>query len=299
MNPFFHHTDVTNKIVEYLPFEDKIQFGRYCRRNYTKFYDFTKISNEEDISDVFYSVYGDDVFDYVQDARFMYIDLDDEYYEYRKESYFYEEYEEINDEYKERRREENSRDSDNGDESDEDSDITDITFDQYSFTSRDLDNLRQEFKDTLDNTFHSVYARCFIETIENYDLDIPDGTELDEHFPVSVLDEVIDYYRAVLKSDVDINVFCYRCGKFGHHKTSKSCIFYSMKYENKVIKREVRDVLRTITNDIVKGHEQELKRRMREPLLCVLCKVNNKKMKCVYECCGGCCRKDDCKIHRR
>jgi hypothetical protein len=290
MNTFFHHTDIVDEIAKYLPFESKIQFGRYCRRDFTKFYNFTKF-NDEYITDVFYSVYGDDVFDYLQDALFMYINLDDEYYEYRIESYFYEEYVEINDEYKERIMDENSCDSD--------SDITDISFDKYSFTSRDLDVLREECKELLDNTFHSIYARIFIEIIENYGLSVPPGNELDEHFPVSILDEVIDYYRAVLKSNADIHLFCYRCGKFGHHTTTKCCVFYSVKNENKEIKREVKNILRTITNNIVTSHEQELKRILQEPLMCVMCKTNNKKMKCVYGCCGCCCKKGDCKVHCR
>jgi hypothetical protein len=306
MFSIFENDDILKEIVSFLPFEDKIQFGKFCKKNFTKFYDFTN-KNISGISDLFYEKY-DDIYDYLQDFRFMYMNvINKEYIEYRKEAYFYQEYNDINEYHKQllyetklfHKRWNYDCDNESDTDSDTDSEITNISFSNYSFIYRDFDIMEEECKELLDETFHTIYARIFIELIENYDLPIPTSQELDEHFPVCVFDEVISYYQTCLKNDTDVYTFCQRCGRFGHHNTSKTCIFYSLQYEKIEIKKEVKYQINTIINTIQSKYEEEVKRKLREPFLCVMCKIYNKKKNCAFNCCGGCCKNDNCAPHKK
>jgi hypothetical protein len=208
----FENNDILREIVKFLPFEEKIKFGKFCKKNFTKFYDFTK--NISGICDVFYEVYNND---YLPDTRFTFIydvsqEIYDEYIAIRKEPYFYEEYDYIKEE-----------------------DEPDILFNDYVFTPTDYHMLKEECKEIFDKSFHSIFARTFIEMIENNGFSvIPTTTE----FHTDIFDKVFQYYQTNIKKN-NINLFCQICGKFGHHNTCKSCIFYSPENEKLEIKKEV------------------------------------------------------------
>ena len=74
-------------------------------------------------------------------------------------------------------------------------------------------------------------------------------------------DEVIKYYKDVFANDdIDIDIFCHRCGLFGHVCTSKVCLFYNVYYELKMTKETVNYCMEIIINKVV----DKVQNRVRE-----------------------------------
>lgn len=221
MKSILENDDIVREIVKFLPFENKIQFGKFCKMNFTKFYDFTK--NISGICDVFYETYNGN--GYLQDTRYTYIydipqEIYDGYIAIRKKEYFYDE---IND------------------------DDENILLSDYSFTSLDNYSMKEECIEIFDKSFHSIYARLFIETIENNNLPLPPpNTIFDGSFNNCIFENVIMYYQTVFQNN-NIKLFCEICGKFGHHNTCKSCLFYSPENEKIEIQKEVSKLLNELT----------------------------------------------------
>ena len=175
-------------------------------------------------------------------------------------------------------------------------------YDQEDFMNDEYNNIRYERCRELSELFHrtytTIYARKIIEHIENHNLSISyydyDFFKLEDELSIDTYDLIIDYYKYAFENE-DIDLFCNRCGLFGHHNASKECIFYNIKNEHKMIKQGVKETITSIVDKIIDNHYTEQKQLQRLPLLCSSCKINNKKSKCCNNCCGKCC--NGCKIH--
>ena len=42
---------------------------------------------------------------------------------------------------------------------------------------------------------------------------------------------IFEYYEDVIMDGKKVQLFCNRCGTFGHHNVSKECIFYNLEFE--------------------------------------------------------------------
>ena len=95
------------------------------------------------------------IYEFVNDNRYR---LEDEYFEYRKENYFLEDYDYINDCYNEYK--------------DDDDTCSDISYNNYSFTSCDKSCMNDELEELIKNSFLYIYSRKLIEIVEKYNLNM-------------------------------------------------------------------------------------------------------------------------------
>jgi hypothetical protein len=175
-------------------------------------------------------------------------------------------------------------------------DDEDISNDYYNNISYQC---YRDLQEMFYDSYMVVYLRKVIEHIENNNLCISyennDLFELDELVELNIHETVLEYYKNVLEHG-NIDIFCNRCGLFGHESSCKKCILYNNTNANMVIKQTVKTRTTHIIDNIIENHYTEEKRIAREQLLCYLCKKNNKKTKCENSCCKYCC--SGCKIHK-
>lgn len=258
--------DMLFEITSYLTFEDRVIFSKALNKNCVRTHDFnSKKFQNRTIYDIFnlYSKDNDDdeFFEHMCELCSQFtIDMSNYYDTY----YGYDEEDFMNDEY------------------------NNIPYERY-----------RELSELFYATYTTVYSRKIIEYIENNNLSISyydyDFFQLEDELNIDTYNLIIKYYKYVFENE-DITVFCNRCGLFGHHNASKECIFYNKKNENKMIKQGVKETITVIVDKIIDNHSKEQKRMQREPLLCLSCRINNKKSTCANNCCGKCC--SGCKIHK-
>lgn len=260
MNKIKDCNDILLEISGYLNFEDKINFGKYCNKNLTKYYNF-QTYNLSRISDIFTIFDNDEYIDYIYGDMcssfvFSLEKACNDYYGYDMEDF-------MNDYY------------------------NDISRENYRILS---DLFRESYID--------VYTRKLLENIENsnklikYNCD-ENIFELDLFWNI---DEIVKEYYMTQFENENISCFCKRCGSFGHHDVSNECVFYNKSYEKKQIRKNVRNAMNDLLLGVIYIDKEEKRRIAREPLLCVICKANNKLSKCIQKCCGSCCNDDEC-IH--
>jgi hypothetical protein len=147
------------------------------------------------------------------------------------------------------------------------------------------------------STYTTIYARKLVECIENKKLSKKcleyDIFELDNTLDIDIHTLVTDYYKAVFTNKINIDIFCYKCGTFGHHSVSKNCVFYNKYNENKRIREEVKDVKEYLLDKITANDKKD---KLRSLLVCISCKVNNKSNKCPNNNCRNCCT---CSAHSK
>ena len=257
--------DMFFEITSYLTFEDRVIFSKAINKNCLRTYDFnSKEFQNSAIHDIFnlYNEENDDDFcEHLCDLCSQFTSDMSNYYDVY---YGYDEEDFMNDEY------------------------NNIPYERY-----------RELNELFHRTYTTVYSRKIIEYIENNNLFISyydyDFFQLEDKLNIDTYAVMIKYYKHVFENE-DIDLFCDRCGLFGHHSASKECIFYNIKNENKMIKQSVKETIASMADKIIDNHYKEQKRLQREILLCVSCKIKNKKGKCCNNCCGKCCI--GCKIHK-
>lgn len=143
--------------------------------------------------------------------------------------------------------------------------------------------LRFLFEYLENNNIHCLYnSSCIICNNSNLKIN-------------EVQNNVVEYYKNVLYNKTNIDIFCDKCGKFGHNNFSKECIFYNLKFENHEISREVKDIIKTLKDDVSKRIRFE---KLYDKKLCPFCKTNCISLKCISKCCGSCCLSIDCTKHK-
>jgi hypothetical protein len=257
--------DIFYEMTSFLSFEDKIVFSKACNKNCVKTHDFNSENFEhKSIRDIFnfYNEETDDEFcEHMSDLCSQFTsdmnDYYDSYYGYSEEDF-------MNDYY------------------------NNISFFRH-----------ERLKELFYETYTTVYSRKIIEYIENNNLTIQyydyDFFKLEDELIIDTYDLIIKYYKYVFDNE-NIDLFCNRCGLFGHHNASKECIFYNVENEKTIIKHDVKQTIAKILDKIIKNIQEEEKQLQRKPLLCLSCKMNNKNNKCSNKCCGNCC--GGCKIHK-
>jgi hypothetical protein len=283
--------DMKNEIVQYLSFESRVLLGKAFHTNYLTFFNFTPSFSS--ISDMICYTEYDDFGGALHDTIHYYTNiLEKEYFEYRKSNFFYENYESIQDNY----------DSDY--EDDESTSV--ISFGNYSFTDNDKESIHDELQELIENSIFSIYSRKLIEISEEYNVNLEkmeilmfDGYEFEPKLPVDIETKIVSYYKKVFENmeEIDLDLFCDRCGEFGHHNTSTKCMFYDKRVEIKTIRKETQCCLKEIVNTIIEKDEKEKAIQRREPLLCKKCKKNNKHSKCRIYYCYDCCYDEKCVVH--
>ena len=156
----------------------------------------------------------------------------------------------------------------------------------------------QELTEFFHSTINFVYNRALIEYIERNEIKCEKfidkhiceiDYELSEN-GIDIYDDVIKYYHQCFEDDIT-DVFCRKCGEFGHDYYDKEeCIFYNEKYSKKMIKNDMTKIAKEIVVNVL----DIIKKKEIQKELCHLCKDKYKAKKCKNFLCGSCC---DCENH--
>lgn len=262
LNNLFDNNDMFLEITSYLNFEDKIVLSKTIGKNCLHKYNFNdrnfRYQNIDDVFSFYNEENDDEISDYICELTSDFAsELDkyyDEYYGYNAEDYM-------------------------------DDCYNNLIYEKY-----------RELTELFGDSYLTVYARKIAEYIEDKNLPVSyykyDLVKLEEKLGIDINAEIIEYYKYVFVNE-DIDVFCERCGLFGHYNGYKGCLFYNEKNENKIISRDATNAVKFIIDKIIDNDCAE----KRKPLLCYLCKSNNKNGKCSNNSCGKCC--GGCKIHKK
>lgn len=287
MNNIFYKRDILTEIGKFLTFEDKVKLGNLFDTRLTKYYDFgVKNFTHKYIADIFDESRTDDFCDFITEWLSCYLFTIEKYYVI----YLY-------------------RDELSSDESDNDSIDSDDSLDSDDLYRR-IDNnfdlnpfiVTRTTEFILSTIFH-IYPRKIIEIIEDNGLDIKYDSNvklynLAELLPVDLDMVIIDYYKSILLSDVDIDVFCKRCGIFGHEDTCKSCLFYTEKYYWKESRKKIYNIINEINNKAIERFDQEKREEKRIKTLCKKCNQNIFSPHCIGSNCKNCCDNHSCPRHK-
>lgn len=101
----------------------------------------------------------------------------------------------------------------------------------------------RELTQLLHKTYMKVYARKIVEYIENNNLFILsyydyDFFELERKENIDIYNSVMEYYKYVFENEL-MDIFCDRCGLFGHNNTSKKCVFYNESNHDKITNENI------------------------------------------------------------
>ena len=268
--------NLLSEIIKFLSFKDKIHFSKYSNKNCLSFYNFrSKKYNSSYITSIFNTYDNEYILDTIYTLRSN-IKSD------VKEAYL-----------------ENIKLYDSmSDSTDSDDMLRQLYIKQSNekYYDEELDKL-------LDDTVLYVYVRKIVESIEDsiyeikYDFNM-DIFKLEEEMEFDINNMMITYYNDVF-SFIDYDLFCKRCGEFGHHNVSLECLIYNKSYAKKIINEEVINFISNIIKTIEENEKIEIKKKLRYPLLCIACKVMNKKSNCNNNMCGNCCDYIDCYGHKK
>jgi hypothetical protein len=213
------NSDVLYKIASYLSFESKYKFGKTCKMNFLKFYDFHKKYKNKKLYDLF------ELDDYFQDDLTLCIGYEDSCFitdnlilciDYNKILYKFIKY--------------NTKIIIRNDLEDCCDNIIppDSILNIFKYDKR----YNTTIKELLEKSIYFIYIRFFIEIIEDNKLDINYNKYMDIFNyddiikKYNIFDKITEYYIETIESNININLICSRCGVIGHDELSDCCIFY-------------------------------------------------------------------------
>lgn len=269
-------------ISKYLPFEHKIILCTVCNKNVIKFYDFT--SEDYKYKKLYDLMEPDD--DYIMDIKF-YIDYHkilEKYIEKNKKCYLesdllnYVDFE--------------------GKTNDEICALPMNEFlnlvEYYRRYNRYRNIFDEDLEDILFRSIYGVYVRNMIEYIELNDITYTNDIQTE----IDLSENIENYYISAIENDIDMDLFCSRCGSFGHDNISKSCILFNEKFTDKEINKHITYVLSDLVTKICKNHEEEKKEEKRIANMCYGKNCNStKSSKCLSNMCKNCCKSSECLYH--
>jgi hypothetical protein len=172
----------------------------------------------------------------------------------------------------------------------------------YYYVDDKEDILSDKLKDIIQSSLYNVYIRKVVEIKDYYGLKFNKimlfDNEFEETLPIDIWNEISDYYEKIMENNIVMDLVCNRCGKIGHHDTSKECIFYNKKFEKKIIKKEILGCINDIIKQIIKDDKEEKRQKKLELLKCIICKIHHKASKCINMRCSRCCNDDKCIRHK-
>ena len=154
----------------------------------------------------------------------------------------------------------------------------------------------------LTDTYYCISIRSFLEIIEKYDICIDlfkTSCIFELNFNSNIYEEIYNnidnYYDDAIKNH-KLNNICKKCGLFGHNDETKECILYNKKYENYVVKKNVKKIVNNMLDIIVINEEREKIYKLNNKSYCIECNKLFSNKNCKYKKCKICC---NCKNHKK
>jgi hypothetical protein len=248
----FENEDMKNEITTYLNFDEIVNLSKSINKNCFKKYNFFsddfKLKN---ISEIFNFLKNEDELPDEEMEDDVYIEyLNDLIFNFTSEiqEYYY--------------------------------DLYDL-YDDFDYDSdnpyKDSNNaclemsIQRDIEHFFYQTYMEIYCRKVAEMIEYNNLSMKlfnsplnEVDEAMEKINYDIHNEIIKIYVDIFTNDEDIDLFCKKCGSFGHEYYDEKCIFFNDEYTNALIKNEVKYCLNDIITKIIVLDEEEKKRIEKE-----------------------------------
>jgi len=152
------------------------------------------------------------------------------------------------------------------------------------------------------STFYPVSNRAFIEIMDKNNI-IVDIKSIDCLFELDfennifteIYDKINDIYIDGIENKT-LNLFCKKCGVFGHSDENKNCILFNESYEKYIVKKEVNILINDLVKDIIEKDKEEKHQQEKLKKLCFCCKYNFFSKLCKNKMCKKCC---NCNAHAK
>ena len=177
----------------------------------------------------------------------------------------------------------------------------------YYFTINPYQNIydscriRDENEFILSNYYY-IATRAFIEVLDKnnikmdiFNIDCLFELDLDRNIFDQIYDKIDEIYIDGIE-DKTLDLFCKKCGIFGHSHQSKNCILFNKSYEKYIVKREVDTLMNDLIKNVIEKDKEEKRQEERLKKLCCSCKHNFFSTKCEKKMCKNCCK---CNAHKK
>jgi hypothetical protein len=145
-----------------------------------------------------------------------------------------------------------------------------------------------------------VSVRAFLEIIDNENIVIDNNSyecvfhyELSDNIYELIYDKIQNIYESAITNNL-LEVFCEKCGSFGHCSLSNKCILYSDIYKKKELKHFTKEIINDIIYDVIKIIKKTEITKKKKKKLCKSCKIMFYNKNCLNKSCRNCC---DCNNH--
>jgi hypothetical protein len=259
--------DIFRYFSEYLNFDDKISFSKLINKNLIKNIDiFNKKYNKKNLSEFFY-ICGD-CFDNLSND--MYHTLT---YNYKNFLLY------------------NSDENDDNDDDNEE--------EEEYINNNDIIIRSSIIKDEIEFIYSNCYyiaVKAFLEildsknislNIENYECIF--HLELSEDIYELIYDKMQCIYENAIINNL-LEIFCEKCGNFGHCSLSNKCVLYNKNYINKEIKYYINEIINDLVKDVISIVKKKKIIKKKKKHLCKYCKLKFFNKKCYNKLCGNCCQ---------
>jgi hypothetical protein len=161
--------------------------------------------------------------------------------------------------------------------------------------------MRDENEFILSNYYH-IAIRSFIEildqnniTVDIYNIKCIFELDFDKNIYNQIYSKIDEIYIYGIKNKC-LDIFCEKCGIFGHSNETKNCILFNKTYEKHIVKKELNYLMNDLINNIIDRDKEEKRQQERMKKLCYSCKHNFFSNKCEKKMCKSCC---NCYAHKK
>ena len=160
-----------------------------------------------------------------------------------------------------------------------------------------------EIKENIEFIYSNCYyiaVRAFLEILDNENIvlniekfECIFQLELNENIYNLIYDKMQYIYENAIKNNL-LDVFCEKCGDFGHCSLSENCALYNEFYRKKELNYYVKEVIDDIINDVFKINIRNKIIKNKKKHLCKSCNLKFFNKNCQNKLCKDCCY---CDVH--
>jgi len=152
------------------------------------------------------------------------------------------------------------------------------------------------------STFYPISNRALIEVLDKnnikidiFSIDCLFELDFENNIFTEIYDKINDIYIDGIENKT-LNLFCKKCGVFGHSDENKNCILFNENYEKYIVKKEIDILMNDLVKDIIEKDKEEKRQQEKLKKLCFCCKHNFFSNLCVKKMCKKCC---NCNAHAK
>jgi hypothetical protein len=167
--------------------------------------------------------------------------------------------------------------------------------------------LTHKYNNFITNEFEYIYNNCYYIAVKAF-LEILDinkinlnitkfecifHLELNSEIYDMIYDKIENIYDNAIINNL-LEIFCQKCGNYGHCSLSNYCVLYNESYKNKEIKNDVKNIIDDIIKNVFITIKKEKIINNKKKNICKSCDLYLLNKKCINKYCKKCC---NCSFH--